>query len=69
MANSEQPITIKRHAGRLCHPGAGVHVTLEDLAALIDGDDKDFAVCAAKTGEDITRSVLRPIIRERGNHG
>jgi polyhydroxyalkanoate synthesis regulator protein len=32
-------------------------------------DDQDFVVREAKTGEDITRSILRQIILRRANHG
>jgi polyhydroxyalkanoate synthesis regulator protein len=45
-------------------PDMGVYVTLDDLAAMIE-DDEDFAVCEARTGEDITPSILKLIIRKR----
>ena len=41
-------------------------MTLEDLAAMVKGGD-DFVVFDAKTGEDITRSVLAQIIFEQEN--
>jgi hypothetical protein len=68
MAPAELPIIIKRYANRLYHPAAGAYVTLGDLAAMIE-DDEDFAVCDARSGEDITHSVLKQIIVERGSHG
>jgi polyhydroxyalkanoate synthesis repressor PhaR len=41
-------------------------VTLEDLAAMVK-EGEDFLVYDAKTGEDITRSVLAQIIFEQEN--
>jgi polyhydroxyalkanoate synthesis repressor PhaR len=41
-------------------------VTLEDLAAMVKSGE-DFVVYDAKTGEDITRSVLAQIIFEQEN--
>jgi len=67
MAKSEQPITIKKYANRrLYNTGTSTYVTLEDLAALVKSGD-DFVVYDAKTGEDITRSVLTQIIFEQEN--
>jgi polyhydroxyalkanoate synthesis repressor PhaR len=69
MPQSEQPVTIKRYANRrLYHPSAGSYVSLEDLAAMVE-DDEAFVVYEAKTGEDITRSVLKQVIIERAKHG
>jgi polyhydroxyalkanoate synthesis repressor PhaR len=64
MANEKQPTTIKKYANRrLYHTGTSTYVTLEDLAKMVRGGD-DFLVYDAKTGEDITRSVLTQIIFE-----
>jgi polyhydroxyalkanoate synthesis repressor PhaR len=41
-------------------------VTLEDLAAMVRGD-RDFVVYDAKTGDDLTHSVLTQIIVEQEN--
>jgi polyhydroxyalkanoate synthesis repressor PhaR len=69
MAHPADPITIKRYAGRhLYNPTAGSYVTLADLALMLE-DDGDFVVCEAATGEDVTRSVLKQIIRKRAEHG
>ena len=69
MAHPADPITIKRYAGRrLYNPTAGSYATLADLALILE-DDEDFVVCEAVTGEDITRSVLKQIIRKRADHG
>jgi polyhydroxyalkanoate synthesis repressor PhaR len=67
MAKSEQPVTIKKYANRrLYNTGTSTYVTLEDLAALVKSGE-DFLVYDAKTGEDITRSVLAQIIFEQEN--
>src|SRR5215467_6358861 len=67
MAKPEGPVTIKKYANRrLYNTGTSTYVTLEDLAALVKAGD-DFVVYDAKTGEDITRSVLAQIIFEQEN--
>jgi polyhydroxyalkanoate synthesis repressor PhaR len=69
MIQAEQPITIKRSAGRrLYHTAIGRYLTLDDLAAMVE-DDEEFVVREAETGADITRLVLKQIIVERGRHG
>jgi polyhydroxyalkanoate synthesis repressor PhaR len=67
MAKSEEPVTIKKYANRrLYNTGTSTYVTLEDLAALVKSGE-DFVVYDAKSGEDITRSVLAQIIFEQEN--
>jgi polyhydroxyalkanoate synthesis repressor PhaR len=67
MAKSEEPVIIKKYANRrLYNTGTSTYVTLEDLAALVKSGE-DFVVYDAKTGEDITRSVLAQIIFEQEN--
>jgi polyhydroxyalkanoate synthesis repressor PhaR len=67
MAKSETPTTIKKYANRrLYNTGTSTYVTLEDLASMVK-DGEDFLVYDAKTGEDITRSVLAQIIFEQEN--
>ena len=67
MAKSEEPIVIKKYANRrLYNTGTSTYVTLEDLAAMVKAGE-DFVVYDAKTGEDITRSVLTQIIFEQEN--
>jgi polyhydroxyalkanoate synthesis repressor PhaR len=62
-------IEIKQYANaRLYRPGAGSYVTLRDLAEMVE-DEEDFVVYDAKTGRDITPSVLKQIILELANHG
>ena len=64
---SEEPVTIKKYANRrLYNTGTSTYVTLEDLAAMVKSGE-DFVVYDAKTGEDITRSVLAQIIFEQEN--
>jgi len=65
MAKSDQPTTIKKYANRrLYNTGTSTYVTLEDLAAMVK-EGEDFLVYDAKTGDDITRSVLGQIIFEQ----
>ena len=67
MAKSDQPTTIKKYANRrLYNTGTSTYVTLEDLAAMVK-EGEDFLVFDAKTGDDITRSVLAQIIFEQEN--
>jgi polyhydroxyalkanoate synthesis repressor PhaR len=67
MAEEKQPITIKKYANRrLYNTGTSTFVTLEDLAVMVKSGE-DFVVFDAKTGEDITRSVLAQIIFEQEN--
>jgi polyhydroxyalkanoate synthesis repressor PhaR len=67
MAKSEQPTTIKKYANRrLYNTGTSTYVTLEDLASMVK-QGEDFLVYDAKTGDDITRSVLAQIIFEQEN--
>jgi len=62
-----EPVTIKKYANRrLYNTGTSTYVTLEDLASMVKTGE-DFVVYDAKTGEDITRSVLAQIIFEQEN--
>jgi polyhydroxyalkanoate synthesis repressor PhaR len=64
---SAEPVKIKKYANRrLYNTGTSTYVTLEDLATMVKSGE-DFAVEDAKTGEDITRSVLTQIIFEQEN--
>ena len=65
----DQPVRIKKYANRrLYNTASSSYVTLEDLAALVK-EGVDFVVTDAKSGEDITRSVLTQIIFEAENKG
>ncbi len=64
---TDEPTIIKKYANRrLYNTGTSTYVTLEDLAAMVKKGE-DFVVHDAKTGEDITRSVLTQIIFEQEN--
>ena len=63
----DEPVTIKKYANRrLYNTGTSTYVTLEDLASMVKAG-QDFVVYDAKTGEEITRSVLAQIIFEQEN--
>lgn len=73
MANKENdevaPITIKKYANRrLYNTASSSYVTLDHLSQMVK-DGTDFVVYDAKTGEDITRSVLTHIIVEEESKG
>ncbi len=69
MARSNEPTVIKKYANRrLYNTGTSMYVTLENLAAMVKGNE-DFVVQDAKTGEDITHAVLTQIIFEQENKG
>ena len=69
MTSDKQPITIKKYANRrLYNTGTSAYVTLEDLADMVKKAE-DFVVYDAKTGDDITRSVLTQIIFEQEGKG
>jgi polyhydroxyalkanoate synthesis repressor PhaR len=64
-----EQVTIKKYANRrLYNTATSTYVTLDSLARMIR-DGVDFNVYDAKTGEDITRSVLTQIIMEAENGG
>src|SRR6187455_1027555 len=64
---SAETIKIKKYANRrLYNTGTSTYVTLEDLAVMVKAGE-DFQVEDAKSGEDITRSVLGQIIFEQEN--
>jgi polyhydroxyalkanoate synthesis repressor PhaR len=62
-------VTIKKYANRrLYNTATSSYVTLDHLSQMVK-DGTDFAVFDAKTGEDITRSVLTHIIVEEESKG
>jgi polyhydroxyalkanoate synthesis repressor PhaR len=68
-ANDAKPVVVKKYANRrLYNTAASTYVTLDDLAKMIK-DGGDFVAYDAKTGEDITRSVLTQIIVEQEQKG
>jgi polyhydroxyalkanoate synthesis repressor PhaR len=63
------PIVIKKYANRrLYNTDTSAYVTLDHLAQMVK-DKNDFVVYDAKTGDDITRSVLTQIIFEEESKG
>ncbi|MFO1032631.1 MAG: polyhydroxyalkanoate synthesis repressor PhaR [Hyphomicrobiales bacterium] len=66
---AKEATVIKKYANRrLYNTATSTYVTLDDLARMVK-DGTDFIVYDAKTGEDITRSVLTQIIFEEENKG
>lgn len=67
--NSGSPITIKKYANRrLYNTATSSYVTLDHLCQMVK-DGLDFVVYDAKSGDDITRSVLTQIIVEEESKG
>ena len=67
MAKNAETTVIKKYANRrLYNTGTSTYVTLENLAAMVKGNE-EFVVQDAKSGEDITHSVLTQIIFEQEN--
>ena len=63
-ATSADKVIIKKYANRrLYNTRKSSYVTLDDLSKMVR-DGEDFAVFDAKSGDDITRSVLTQIIVE-----
>lgn len=68
-AQGDGPIIIKKYANRrLYDTSSSAYVTLDHLSDLVKRD-VDFEVRDAKTGEDLTRSVLTQIIYEHETKG
>ena len=66
---SGKPVVVKKYANRrLYNTATSSYVTLDDLARMIK-EGGDFVVKDAKTGEDLTRSVLTQIIVEQEQKG
>ncbi len=61
-SEKKEAVVIKKYANRrLYNTETSTYVTLDDLAAMVRSD-KDFVVFDAKTGDDLTHSVLTQII-------
>jgi polyhydroxyalkanoate synthesis repressor PhaR len=62
---SDKPTVIKKYANRrLYDTGRSSYVTLDDLCTMVK-EGRDFVVYDAKSGDDLTRSVLTQIIVEQ----
>ena len=68
-ASEGAPVTIKKYANRrLYNTATSSYVTLDHLATMVK-EGQEFLVYDAKTGEDITHSVLTQIIFEEEGKG
>ncbi len=68
-SSGNEPITIKKYANRrLYNTATSSYVTLDHLAEMVK-QNQDFVVIDAKSGDDITRSVLTQIIFEEEAKG
>ena len=64
-AEKREAVVVKKYANRrLYNTETSTYVTLEDLATMVRSD-RDFVVYDAKTGDDLTHSVLTQIIVEQ----
>lgn len=67
--NDNDPVVIKKYANRrLYNTDTSSYVTLDDLCEMVKRGE-DFAVYDAKSGDEITRSVLAQIIFEQESKG
>ena len=68
-SDQDAPVTIKKYANRrLYNTATSSYVTLDHLYGMVR-DGIDFVVYDAKSGEDITHSVLTQIIMEEETKG
>ena len=66
---SDDTIIIKKYANRrLYNTASSSYITLDDLAKMVR-ENVEFAVFDAKSGEDITHSILTQIIMEEEASG
>lgn len=62
-------VIVKKYANRrLYNTSTSSYITLDDLAAMVR-DDVEFQVLDAKTGDDITHSILTQIIMDEEASG
>lgn len=65
----KEPVVIKKYANRrLYNTETSTYVTLDDLAEMVRSE-RDFVVYDAKSGEDLTHSVLTQIIVDQEGRG
>jgi len=63
--DKKEPVVVKKYANRrLYNTETSTYVTLDDLAAMVKAE-RDFVVYDAKSGDDLTHSVLTQIILEQ----
>ena len=64
-----QPVVVKKYANRrLYNTESSSYITLDNLAEMVRAG-RDFVVYDARTGDDITRSVLTQIIVDEESKG
>ena len=67
--DTSPPVVVKKYANRrLYNTESSSYITLDNLAEM-GRQGRDFVVYDAKTGEDITRSVLTQIIMDEESRG
>jgi len=67
--NETAPVVVKKYANRrLYNTESSSYITLDTLAEMVR-EGRDFVVYDAKTGDDITRSVLTQIIVDEEGKG
>ena len=68
-SGEKPPVVVKKYANRrLYNTESSSYITLDNLAEMVR-QGRDFVVYDAKSGEDITRSVLTQIIVEEEGKG
>ena len=68
-ANGDGPVIVKKYANRrLYNTSTSSYITLEDLARMVR-ENVEFQVLDAKSGEDITHSILTQIIMDEEAQG
>jgi polyhydroxyalkanoate synthesis repressor PhaR len=68
-ADADQPAVVKKYANRrLYNTATSSYVTLDDLCKMVRAGEH-FVVYDAKSGEDLTRSILTQIILEEDGKG
>jgi len=68
-SSQSEPIVIKKYANRrLYNTDTSSYVTLDDLCTMVK-DGAEFIVYDAKSGEDLTRTILAQIIFEEESSG
>lgn len=68
-AAENEPVIVKKYANRrLYNTRSSSYITLDDLAGMVR-DNVEFQVLDAKTGEDITHSILTQIIMDEESNG
>jgi polyhydroxyalkanoate synthesis repressor PhaR len=68
-ANADQPAVVKKYANRrLYNTATSSYVTLDELSRMVRAG-QHFVVYDAKSGEDLTRSILTQIILEEDSKG